>query len=114
MQRAISPQEQGVPGEIEQEINLRLLPHIHGEANHEYPFSDAMGLSRAAVRGALDLELDLVVLKREAKSMGKEFGDAFRYLVYLDLKQRLAMFRQFIEQRASSAKDTHRESSIHA
>ena len=112
MQRAISPQEQGVPGEIEQEINLRLLPHIHGEANHEYPFQDATGLARAAVHGALDVELELQVLKREAKSMGKEFGDAFRYLVYLDLKQRLAMFRQFIEHHDPSVKDTHRESSI--
>ena len=93
-----------VLSQIEEELNQRLLPHIRGEAKHGYPFNDAAGLSKSTIHRGLDVDLQLMQLRREVKGMGKELGEAFLYLACCDLKARLKLFQQFAEQHTSTGK----------
>lgn len=79
---------------IAHEIRSRIAPHVRREADHGYPFRDADGLWQAAMHGGLDTELHLRMIEKGAERMGKGFGDAFKYIVYRDLNQRLAMYEE--------------------
>lgn len=88
---------------IEQEIHNRIAPHIHGERNHGYSFAGGKGLWKAAHHGELDAKFFLENAESLADETGKAHGDALRYIMYRDLNQRLAMYREFMSERVQPA-----------
>ena len=99
---------------IEQEIHNRIAPHIHNERNHGYAFADSKGLWKAAYHGELDARLFLENAEALANQTGKAHGDALRYIMYRDLNQRLAMYRQFMAERVQPATCDPRFVATHA
>lgn len=84
---------------MEREIYHRIAPHIHGEQNHGYPFKSDKELWKAAYHSTLDVQFDIETIEKEAEKMGKAYGDAFRYLMYQDIKQCMARYKQLMQRR---------------
>jgi hypothetical protein len=84
---------------IEQEINHRIAPHIHGESSHGYEFENGRELTEAGYRGYQDARRMLAAIERQADGMGEATADAFRYIMYRDLNRRLAKYRELMRRR---------------
>ena len=84
---------------MEREIYFGIFPHMNQEANHGYPFNSKDELVRAHIRGRLQSRLDLDLIQQAAARMPQAYGDAFRYIVYRDLSQRMEMYMKLAEKR---------------
>ena len=84
---------------IDREINSRIAPHIHQEANHGYPFDSPHGLCKQAMRDHLTIELAIRKIEDDAEKMGKASGHAFRHIVYRDLLERLDLYQSHLDRR---------------
>lgn len=84
------------------EIFHKIFPHLKGETDHGYPFDSEEKMCRLHIRGRLQTRLDLDMIERAASRMPKAYGDAFRYLVYRDLQQRLEKYMEVAEERIQS------------
>lgn len=88
-----SAQLEALKRRIGTEIFGKIIPHLNGKADHGYPFRDNKGLQREALCGELDVKLHLEMIERGAACMGN-FGEAFKYAVYHDLNQLLAIYEE--------------------
>ena len=86
----------------EREIYLKLFPHLNGEADRGYPFTDDQGLARARVEAAMSFRDALVRLEHASRKMPQAEGQAFLYLAICDLNERTAMHLEFAEERSCS------------
>lgn len=84
---------------VEREIYHRIAPHIHHEQDHGYPFKSDKELWKAAYHGTLNAQFDIETIEKEADKMGKAYGDAFRYIMYRELNECLARYKQLMSQR---------------
>ena len=84
---------------VNREIFQRIFPHLNREANHGYPFACDEEMARLHTRGRLQTSLDMDLLERTAARMPKAYGEAFRYIVYRDLNERMEMYLEIAEQR---------------
>ena len=84
---------------VNREIFQRIFPHLNGRANHGYPFGSADEMVRLHIRNNLQVGLNLRRIGEMAGQMPKAYGDAFRYLAYRDLNERLQMYLEIAEKR---------------
>lgn len=84
---------------MEREIYFRIFPHMNQEADHGYPFGSKDEMVRAHIHGRLQTRLDVDLIQQAAARMPQAYGDAFRYIVYRDLNQRMEMYMKLAEKR---------------
>jgi hypothetical protein len=83
---------------INREIFHRISPHLRNEGDCGYPFRSKDEMVRLHLRGNLHAGLNLRLIERTAAKMPKFQGDAFRYITYRDLNERLEMYLELAEQ----------------
>lgn len=86
---------------VQREIYQQILPHLNGTADCGYPFSSHDELVRSHIRDNLRLGLNLRLLGRVGAKLPKAYGNAFRYIAYRDLNERMEMYIRFAEENAS-------------
>jgi len=85
---------------VHREIKHRIFPQLCGGKNCGYPFKDSVEeLEKLATFGALDAQLHLDIIERRAKELPDTFGQAFRYIAYRDINERLKMYEEFVRER---------------
>ena len=84
---------------ISREIYQKIFPQLNGEANHGYPFESDDEMVKLHIRGNLAAHGTLRLIERAAGKMPKAEGDAFRYIAYRDLNERMEMYLKLAEQR---------------
>ncbi len=84
---------------VNQEIFQKIFSHLNGEANHGYPFDSDDEMVRLHIRGGLDAQIKLDMIERTAAKMPQAYGDAFRYIAYRDLNERMKMYLKIAERR---------------
>ena len=84
---------------VNQEIFQKIFSHLNGEANHGYPFDSNDEMVRLHIRNNLQVGLNLRRIGEMAGQMPKAYGDAFRYIAYRDLNERMKMYLEIAERR---------------
>jgi hypothetical protein len=84
---------------VEGEIYQKIFPHLNGAANHGYPFASTEEMEHHMVRGCLHARLNLQIIDRTAAQLPKAEGEAFRYIAYRDLNERMEMYLALAEER---------------
>jgi len=84
---------------IEREIYHKIFLHLNQVADHGYPFDSKDEMVRLHIRGNLTAQRNLDIIERTAGKMPKAYGDAFRYIAYRDLNERMKMYRELAERR---------------
>jgi len=87
---------------LEWEIYHRIAPHIHQEKAYGYPFGSEQELRKNTIHGDMDAQLHLETVKRQADLMGQAYGEAFRYIMYRELNERMRMYLKLVQQRVPS------------
>jgi hypothetical protein len=77
---------------VNQEIFHRISPHLRNEDNHGYSFRSKDELAAAHIHSGLDAQNKFDMIERTAAKMPKFQGDAFRYIAYRDLNERMKMY----------------------
>ena len=77
---------------INREIFNRISPHLRNEGNYGYPFRSRDELVAAHIRGGLDAHVKFNMIEWTAAKMPRFQGDAFRYIAYRDLNERMKMY----------------------
>lgn len=91
----IGPRRQPSLADIHQEIQLHLLPHISGEADHGYPFSGMKGMFKVRLLAVNNLRLLLCDLDRACRQMPDHEGEALYYLAARDLRECVERWIEF-------------------
>ena len=84
---------------VNREIFQKIFPQLNGEANHGYPFGSKDEMVRLHIRNNLQLGLNLRLIGEMAGKMPKAYGDAFRYVAYRDLNERMKMYLEIAARR---------------
>lgn len=84
---------------IEREIYNKIFSHLNQEANYGYPFDSDEEFEKQRVYGKLDALLHFELIEKRAEKMPKAYGEAFRYIAYRDLNQRMKMYLELAERR---------------
>ena len=77
---------------VNREIFDKIFPHLNGKANHGYPFGSDDEFVRLHIHSGLDAQMKFDMIERTAAKMPKAYGDAFRYIAYRDLNERIKMY----------------------
>src|SRR5260221_11344349 len=83
---------------VNREIFHQISPHLRKEADHGYPFDSKDDMVRLHIRGNLHASLNLRLIEQTAARMPKFQGDAFRYIAYRDLNERMEMYLELAGQ----------------
>jgi hypothetical protein len=81
------------------EIFHKIFPHLNRRADHGYPFSSKDEMVKLHIRGGLDAQMRFDMIERTAAKMPKAYGDAFRYIAYRDLNERMKMYLEIAAER---------------
>ncbi len=84
---------------IEWEIYHKIFPHLNRHADHGYPFSSKDEMVKLHIRGGLDAQMRFDMIERTAAQMPKAYGDAFRYIAYRNLNERMKMYLEIAAER---------------
>lgn len=84
---------------IEREIYQKIFPHLNQMADHGYPFDSKDEMVKLHIQGNLAAHGTLRLIERAASKMPKAEGDAFRYIAYRDLNERMQMYLEIAEGR---------------
>jgi hypothetical protein len=84
---------------IEREIYHKIFPHLNQHADHGYPFGSKDEMVRLHIRSGLDAQMKFDMIERTAAKMPKAYGDAFRYIAYRDLNERMKMYLEIAAER---------------
>ncbi len=87
---------------VNREIYQKIFPHLNGEADHGYPFDSKDEMVKLHIRNNLKVGLNLRLIGATAAKMPKAEGDAFRYIAYRDLNERMQMYLEIAEGRIQS------------
>jgi hypothetical protein len=82
------------------EIYQKIFPHLNQNADHGYPFGSDDEIVKLHIQGNLTAHGTLHLIERAAGKMPKAEGDAFRYIAYRDLNERMTLYLEFAEVRA--------------
>jgi hypothetical protein len=83
---------------VNREIFDQIFPHLNKEANHGYPFNSDDEMEKLHVRGNLHARINLRLIERTAAKLPKAYGEAFRYIAYRDLTERMEMYLEIAEE----------------
>jgi hypothetical protein len=84
-------------GRVEREIRRRILPHLHRETDHGYPFRSRDEMVESWMHAALDVQADLNLIARKALDLPQPYGDMFCYIAYRDLHERMKKYQELAE-----------------
>lgn len=84
---------------VNREIFHKISPHLHYEGNHGYPFNSKDELAAAHIHAGLDAQSAFDMIERTAAKMPKFYGDAFRYIAFRDLHERMKMYLEIADER---------------
>ena len=84
---------------VTREIFGKIFPHLRQDANHGYPFQSKDEMEKLFVRHNLHARINLQLIERTAAKLPKAEGDAFRYIAYRDLNERMEMYLALAEER---------------
>ncbi len=82
---------------IEREIKTKIFPHIKGRADNGYPFSSSNELHRARLKASMELWSLLRELDSTGLKMPENECNAFLYIAYRDLTERVKTYREFAQ-----------------
>ena len=88
---------------IRREMYCKIFPHLDRRADHGYPFSSNDGMVKEHLRGFIDTRLTLQAINLAAGKMPRAEGDAFRYIAFRDLNERMQMYLKFAQEHEYSA-----------
>ena len=88
---------------VGKEIYQRIFPHLNREAEHGYPFGSNDEMANSANQKRLAVESMLRLIEQTASKMPKAEGDAFRYIAYRDLHERMWPYLEFASHRVQPA-----------
>jgi hypothetical protein len=83
---------------VNREIFGKIFPHLNGHAYHGYPFLTHDEMVREHIAGNLAAHATLRLIEQAAGKMPKAQGDAFRYIAYRDLNERMEMYLQIAKE----------------
>jgi hypothetical protein len=84
---------------VEWEIYHKVFKQLNGEAKCGYPFSSDEELVKSRVLQHEALQSALRIVEQTAAKMPKAYGDAFRYIAYRDLNERMFMYLELAAKR---------------
>ena len=84
---------------VNREIFHQISPHLRKEANNGYSFSSKDELAAAYIHSGLDAQIKFDMIERTAAKMPKFQGDAFRYIAYRDLNERMKKYLELAAER---------------
>ncbi len=84
---------------VNREIFDKVFPHLNGEANHGYPFDSRDEMVKLHIHSGLDAQVKFDMIERTAARLPKAYGDAFRYIAYRDLNERMKMYLEIAAER---------------
>ena len=84
---------------VNREIFQQIFPHLNGEANHGYPFNSEEEFEKRCLYAELDAKLHVELIEKRAARMPEAYGNAFRYIAYRDLNERMKMYLEIAERR---------------
>jgi len=84
---------------IEWEIYHRIFPHLQKNKKCQYPFNSDCELLKATVQHSLEADYFIKTISNRAEKMDRAYGEAFRYIMYRDISERMKMFEQLVKQR---------------
>lgn len=76
---------------LEREIFNRIFPHLEHEADYGYPFHSDEDLQKFCQDGAIAALPFVQQIECDIRRMPKAYGEAFRYILYRELKVRKEM-----------------------
>jgi hypothetical protein len=84
---------------IEREVETKIFPQIKGRADHGYPFSTSGELHKKRVEAELQFRETLHELDINGLSMPDEECNAFLYIAYRDLNDRVNTYLEYARTR---------------
>jgi hypothetical protein len=84
---------------INREINQKFIPHLNQKADHGYPFDSDDEMFSVYVRNRFLSNQLLAQINEITVKMPRAYGDAFGYIAYRDLNERLQMYVKLAEER---------------
>ena len=87
---------------VDWEIYHRIFPHLLKTQKYEYPFDSESAFLKASLQNSLDVESCIKAAESRIGKLDKAYREAFQYIMYRDLKQRIEMFERLAEQRINS------------
>jgi hypothetical protein len=84
---------------INREIYHKIFPHLNGHADHGYPFDSDDAMVALHIQTGLETQTKLDMIEWTAAKLPKAYGDAFRYIAYRDLNERMKMYLEIAAER---------------
>lgn len=84
---------------VEREIYFGIFSHLHGEADHGYPFMSEDELYKVRLAGSLALKKMLCDVDQASMKMPRMQGEAFRFIFARDMEQQMRKYLQYAQQR---------------
>ena len=84
---------------VNREIFHKISPHLHKEADYGYPFSSKDEMADQHIHSGLDAQTKFDMIEKAAAKMPQYYADAFRYIAYRDLNERLKMYLEIAAER---------------
>jgi hypothetical protein len=78
---------------LDSEIYGRIFPHLENERDHGYPFHSDEEFQKFCEDGEVKALPFVREIERDITRMPKGYGEAFRYILYRDIKTRGGMPR---------------------
>jgi|SRR5579859_7466660 len=85
------------------EIIHKIFPHVNEWADYGYPFSSIEGMAASSNAKYRAAERTLRLIEQTASKLGEAEGNAFRYIAYRDLNERMSVYLEFASQRVPPA-----------
>lgn len=84
---------------VEHEIYRRIAPHIRNERDNKYQFKSREELRKHIQNDQKETAAYLAYIERGADGMGEAYGEAFRYIMYRDINERLSKYHRLMRRR---------------
>jgi hypothetical protein len=84
---------------VNREIFDKIFPQLNGETNHGYPFDSTDEMVKLHIHSGLDAQMKFDMIERTAARLPQAYGDAFRYVAYRDLNERMEMYLEIAAER---------------
>ena len=84
---------------INREIFQKIFPHLRKDADHGYPFDSDDEMVKLHIQSGLNAQMKFDMIEKTAARLPKAYGDAFRYVAYRDLEERIKMYLEIAAER---------------
>jgi len=88
---------------LDSEIYGQIFKQVNQEKEFDHPFDSREGLVKNMIRGELDAKLRMKILEEQGDQMPESYGEAFRYIMYRDLNERMLHYLKIAQRRIPPA-----------